>query len=30
MSAHHGPIDVVGDIIEEGGTVAGFQAFEDF
>jgi hypothetical protein len=30
VSAHHGPIDVIGDMIEEGRTVAGLQALEDF
>jgi len=30
MSAHHDPIDVIGNMREESGSVAVFEAFENF
>src|ERR1700756_4752398 len=30
VGSHHGPVDVVGDVFEEGSTVAHLESLEDF
>jgi len=30
MRAHHGPVDVVGDMFKECGAVTGLKSLEDF